>query len=142
MAKSTFSGPIRSQDGFQAITTSSVGTDTTNSTYGTNATIGGTLTVADSINGKRKIDTTFNAAGAASATLTAAQSGTLFLINGAAANVITLPAVSTDNVGVHYDFQLTVAVGGSGKCNNYFCTSRISCFRFPSNAFIGCGNSS
>jgi hypothetical protein len=113
MAKSTFSGPIRSQDGFQAITTSSVGTDTTNSTYGTNATIGGTLTVADSINGKQKIDSTFNAAGAASATLTAAQSGTLFLINGAAANVITLPAVSTDNVGVHYDFQLTVAVGGS-----------------------------
>ena len=45
MAKSTFSGPVRSQDGFQAITTSSVGTDTTNSTYGTNASVGGTLTV-------------------------------------------------------------------------------------------------
>ena len=129
MAKSTFSGPIRSQDGFQAITTSSVGTDTTNSTYGTNASIGGTLTVADSINGKRKIDTTFNAAGAASATLTAAQSGTLFLINGAAANVITLPAVSTDNVGVHYDFQLTVAVGGSVTTTFVLPGSAVSAFQ-------------
>ena len=56
--------------------------------------------------GKKVIDTTFNAAAAATATLTAAQSGTLFLINGAANNVITLPAVSTGNVGVTYDFFL------------------------------------
>ena len=60
------------------------------------------------------VDTTFNAAGAASATLTAAQSGTLFLIDGTNNNVITLPTVSTDNVGVHYEFLLTVAVA-SGK---------------------------
>ena len=37
----------------------------------------------------------------------------MFLINGAANNVITLPALSTANVGVTYDFFLTVAVGGS-----------------------------
>jgi hypothetical protein len=37
----------------------------------------------------------------------------LFLINGAAANIVNLPALSTGNVGVTYDFQLTVAVGGS-----------------------------
>ena len=73
----------------------------------------GAITTSSTINAKQVIDTTFNAAGAASATLTAAQSGTLFLINGTANNVITLPAVSTANVGVTYDFFLTVAVGGS-----------------------------
>jgi len=46
MGNSTFSGPVRSQDGFQSITTSaSTGADTTNSTYGTNASVGGTLAV-------------------------------------------------------------------------------------------------
>ena len=50
MGNSTFSGPVRSQDGFQSITTSATtGADTTNSTYGTNATIGGNLTVAGSV---------------------------------------------------------------------------------------------
>jgi len=114
MGNSTFSGPVRSQDGFQSITTNtSTGADTTNSTYGTNASIGGTLAVTESITGKRAVNTDFNAAGAKTETLTAAQSGTLFLINGAAANIVNLPALSTDNVGVTYDFQLTVAVGGS-----------------------------
>ena len=114
MGNSTFSGPVRSQDGFQSITTNtSTGADTTNSTYGTNASIGGTLAVTESITGKRAVNTDFNAASAKTETLTAAQSGTLFLINGAAANIVNLPALSTDNVGVTYDFQLTVAVGGS-----------------------------
>ena len=114
MGNSTFSGPVRSQDGFQSITTNtSTGADTTNSTYGTNASIGGTLAVTESITGKRAVNTDFNAATAKTETLTAAQSGTLFLINGAAANIVDLPALSTDNVGVTYDFQLTVAVGGS-----------------------------
>ena len=114
MGNSTFSGPVRSQDGFQSITTNtSTGADTTNSTYGTNASIGGTLAVTESITGKRAVNTDFNAATAKTETLTAAQSGTLFLINGAAANIVNLPALSTGNVGVTYDFQLTVAVGGS-----------------------------
>ena len=110
MANTTFSGPVRSEGGFEQITVaSSTGAITTN----LDISSAGAITTSSTINAKQVIDTTFNAAGAASATLTAAQSGTLFLINGAAANVITLPAVSTDNVGVHYDFQLTVAVGGS-----------------------------
>ena len=110
MANSTFSGPVRSEGGFEQITVaSSTGVITTN----LDISSAGAITTSSTINAKQVVDTTFNAAGAASATLTAAQSGTLFLINGAAANVITLPALSTDNVGVHYDFQLTVAVGGS-----------------------------
>jgi hypothetical protein len=110
MANSTFSGPVRSEGGFEQITVAATtGAITTN----LDISSAGAITTSSTINAKQVVDTTFNAAGAASATLTAAQSGTLFLINGAAANVITLPALSTDNVGVHYDFQLTVAVGGS-----------------------------
>ena len=110
MANTTFSGPVRSEGGFEQITVaSSTGAITTNLDISST----GAITTSSTINAKQVIDTTFNAAGAASATLTAAQSGTLFLINGAANNVITLPAVSTGNVGVTYDFFLTVAVGGS-----------------------------
>jgi hypothetical protein len=114
MANTTFNGPVRSQNGFEDISVAAVtGAETTNSTYGTNASVGGTLAVTESITGKRAVNTDFNAASAKTETLTAAQSGTLFLINGAAANIVNLPALSTDNVGVTYDFQLTVAVGGS-----------------------------
>jgi hypothetical protein len=122
MANTTFNGPVRSEGGFEQITVAaSTGVVTTNFDIDSSGNItdvgsiasDGAISTTSTIVGRQKIDTTFNAAGAASATLTAAQSGTLFLINGAAANVITLPALSTDNVGVHYDFQLTVAVGGS-----------------------------
>jgi len=114
MGNSTFSGPVRSQNGFQDITIAdNTGAVTVNSTYNNDATIGGTLSVTESITGKRAVNTDFNAATAKTETLTAAQSGTLFLINGAAANIVNLPALSTGNVGVTYDFQLTVAVGGS-----------------------------
>ena len=126
MANTTFNGPVRSKNGFEDITVAaSTGIETTNSTYGTNASVGGTLavtgastltgalSVTGAITGLRSVNTDFNAAGAKTETLTAAQSGTLFLINGAAANIVNLPALSTGNVGVTYDFQLTVAVGGS-----------------------------
>jgi hypothetical protein len=114
MANTTFSGPIRSKNGFEDITVAaSTGIETTNSTYGENASIGGTLSVTGAVTGLRSVNTDFNASGAKTETLTAAQSGTLFLINGAAANIVNLPALSTGNVGVTYDFQLTVAVGGS-----------------------------
>mgnify|MGYP003632737493 CR=1 FL=1 len=126
MANTTFNGPVRSKNGFEDITVAaSTGIETTNSTYGENASVGGTLavtgastftgavSVTGSITGLRSVNTDFNAATAKTETLTAAQSGTLFLINGAAANIVNLPALSTGNVGVTYDFQLTVAVGGS-----------------------------
>jgi len=122
MANTTFNGPVRSENGFKQVTVAaSTGAVTTNFDIDSSGNItdvgsiasDGAISTTSTIVGRQKIDTTFNAAGAASATLTAAQSGTLFLINGAAANVITLPAVSTGNVGVTYDFFLTVAVGGS-----------------------------
>ena len=120
MANSTFSGPVRSEDGFTKISkAATTGVVTESSTYSENAAISGTLSVTGAISGtstltaRRSVNTDFNAAGAKTDTLTAAQSGTLFLINGAAANIVNLPALSTGNVGVTYEFQLTVAVGGS-----------------------------
>ena len=138
MANTTFSGPVRSEGGFEQITVaSSTGAVTTNFDIDSSGNItdvgsiasDGAISTTSTIIGRRKIDTTFNAAGAASATLTAAQSGTLFLINGAAANVITLPTVSTANVGVHYDFQLTVAVGGSVTTTFVLPGSAVSAFQ-------------
>ena len=120
MANTTFNGPVRSENGFNAISVASgTGAVTTDSTFDNNTSIGGTLSVTGAISGTstitglRSVNTDFNAAGAKTETLTAAQSGTLFLINGAAANIVNLPALSTGNVGVTYEFQLTVAVGGS-----------------------------
>ena len=123
MANTTFNGPVRSEGGFEQITkNSTTGDITTNFDIDESGNItdvgsiasDGAISTTSTIIGRQKIDTTFNAAGAASATLTAAQSGTLFLIDGTNNNVITLPTVSTDNVGVHYEFLLTVAVA-SGK---------------------------
>jgi len=111
MANSTFSGPVRSENGFEQITVdSSTGAATTN----LDISSAGAISTSSTITAKKVIDTTFNASAAATGTLTAAQSGTLFLIDGTNNNVITLPTVSTDNVGVHYEFLLTVAVA-SGK---------------------------
>jgi len=45
MANTTFNGPVRSENGFQDVTKASTGAVTTNSTYGTNASVGGTLGV-------------------------------------------------------------------------------------------------
>ena len=50
MGNSTFSGPVRSQNGFEDITTNATtGAITTNSTYNNDASIGGNLTVAGSV---------------------------------------------------------------------------------------------
>ena len=46
MANTTFSGPVRSENGFQTIDKdTTTGTVTTNSTYGDDATVSGTLDV-------------------------------------------------------------------------------------------------
>ena len=109
MANTTFSGPVRSKNGFEQISVASgTGTVTTNLDIDGS----GNLATSGYVTAKRSINTDFNAAGALTQKLTVAQSGTLFLINGAAANIVDFPPLSTDNVGVTYEFQLTVAVGG------------------------------
>ena len=116
MANSTFNGPVRSENGFEQISiASATGAVTTNFDIDSSGNIdsSGSIATSSTITARRAVNTDFNAAGAKTDTLTAAQSGTLFLINGAAANIVNLPALSTGNVGVTYEFQLTVAVGGS-----------------------------
>ena len=116
MANSTFNGPIRSENGFEQISIADVtGVVTTNFDIDASGNIdsSGSIATSSTLTARRPVNTDFNAAGAKTETLTAAQSGTLFLINGAAANIVNLPALSTGNVGVTYEFQLTVAVGGS-----------------------------
>jgi hypothetical protein len=109
MANSTFSGPVRSEGGFEQITVAaSTGVELQQILIFHQQV---RSTTSSTINARQAVDSTFNTASAASATLTAAQSGTLFLINGVLNNVVTLPSVSTGNVGVFYDFFLTVAVG-------------------------------
>ena len=106
MGTTTYTGAVRSENGFSSISkNTTTGVITTNSTYGTNAVVSGTIT------SRKAVNSDWNTSSALDDTLTAAQSGTLFLIDGTADNVINLPALSTDNVGVHYEFQLTVAVG-------------------------------
>ncbi len=73
----------------------------------------GSGTLSWSSTNKRPIVTSLNSAGAATITLTRAQSGSLFLINGVADNIVNMPALSTANVGVYYEFVVLTAVGGS-----------------------------
>ena len=58
-------------------------------------------------------DSTFNTGGAVTSTLTAAQGGTHFNIDGTGNIIVNMPALDTANVGLHYSFLVTTAVGGS-----------------------------
>ena len=98
MANSTFSGPVRSENGFEQITVdASTGAATTNFDIDASGNItdvgsiasDGAISTTSTILGKKVINTTFNATAAKSEAITAAQSGTLFLIDGTNNNVIT-----------------------------------------------------
>jgi hypothetical protein len=66
-----------------------------------------------SLNWKRKIDSaTLNTGADVTTTLTAAQSGTLFVLDGTGDLVVNMPALSTTNVGLTYRFVVVTAVGG------------------------------
>mgnify|MGYP005815766763 CR=1 FL=1 len=59
-------------------------------------------------------DSLLNTGAAVTTTLTAAQSGTHFNIDGTDDIVVNMPALSTTNVGLNYSFMVTTAVA-SGK---------------------------
>ena len=103
MGTTTFNGPVRSENGFKTISE--------------NATTGEVTVLADynvRPNFRVSVDnSTFAGAGGATDTLTVQESGTTFIVNGTAANIVNMPALSTDNVGVQYHFFLTTAVGGA-----------------------------
>ena len=104
MGNSTFSGPVRSQDGFQSITTNATGADTTNSTYGTNASVGGDLTVLGSIL-SGGVNPSLNGlavtAKATGATVTYVAGINVNPFTGGAQQITTLPAATAGVVVVH-----------------------------------------
>lgn len=119
MANTTFSGAVRSENGFQSITkNSTTGAVTVEATYDARPNFRVTVD-----------NTTLNTGAAVTTTLTTAQSGTIFEIDGTDDIVVNMPALSTANVGTTYEFIVTTAVGaaktvtfvlpGSGVSNFY-----------------------
>jgi len=104
MGNSTFSGPVRSQNGFEDITVATTtGVETTNSTYGTNATIGGDLTVAGSVfsGGMPTLGGLTVTAKATSGTVTYVAGININPFTGGAQQVTTLPAATVGVVCIH-----------------------------------------
>ena len=79
--------------------------------HDTGITTNGELT-STVIRARKPIKTEFNASGAVTASLTAAESGATVLIHGTENNVINLPNAATTNPGLYYDLILMTAVGG------------------------------
>jgi len=118
MANTTFSGPVRSENGFQTITKNeTTGAVSVDASYG------------DTANFRVATDTsTLNVATAVTTTLTRAQSGTIFTIDGTANKVINMPALSTANVGTTYEFIVTTAVGAAATVTFVLPGSAVSNF--------------
>lgn len=104
MGTTTFNGPVRSENGFKSITVAaSTGVVTNEAVYDTRP------------NFRQTVDSsTFNTGGAVTDTLTVQESGTLFEVDGTGDIVVNMPALSTANVGITYEFIITTAVA-SGK---------------------------
>ena len=105
MGNSTFSGPVRSQNGFEDITTNATtGAQTTNSTYGTNASVGGDLTVLGSIlsgGSHPTLNGLAVTAKATGATITYVAGINVNPFTGGAQQITTLPAATAGVVVVH-----------------------------------------
>jgi len=114
MANTTFNGSVRSENGFKQITLDAAGAATDNFTVDSSGNVSGTgtLKLTGQANIRIAVDnTTYNTGGAVTDTLTAAESGTIFNIDGTGDIVVNMPALSTGNVGLWYEFIVTTAVG-------------------------------
>jgi len=104
MANTTFTGPVRSEGGFQDVTkNTTTGVYTTNSTYDNDATIGGDLTVAGSIfsGGIPTLKGLTVTAKATGATISYVAGININPFTGAAQQITTLPAATVGVVCVH-----------------------------------------
>ena len=110
MGTSTFNGPVRSQNGFQDITTDATsGAVTVNSTYNNDATIGGSATVAGNLTvagsvfsgGMPTLGGLTVTAKATSGTVTYVAGININPFTGGAQQVTTLPAATAGVVVVH-----------------------------------------
>ena len=125
MAQTTFSGPIRSENGFEQITVDAYGATTSN--YDIDSS--GNVTGSGSINLKAKVDSSqFDTTDAIDETLTTAQTGTIFSVDGTANKVINLPALSTSNPGIWYEFFLRVVMASDATVTVVLPGSAVSNF--------------
>ena len=104
MANTTFTGAVRSENGFQDVTKAATGAFTTNSTYGTNASVGGDLTVLGSVL-SGGVNPALNGlavtAKATGATVTYVAGINVNPFTGGAQQITTLPAATAGVVVVH-----------------------------------------
>ena len=117
MANTTFNGSVRSENGFKQITLDAAGAATDNFTVDSSGNVSGTgtLKLTGQANIRIAVDnSTYNTGAAVTDTLTAAESGTIFNIDGTDDIVVNMPALSTGNVGLWYEFIITTVVA-SGK---------------------------
>jgi len=104
MANSTFTGAVRSENGFTDVTKSATtGAFTTNSTYSNNASIGGNLTVAGSVfsGGMPTLKGLTVTAKATSGTVTYVAGININPFTGGAQQITTLPAATVGVVCIH-----------------------------------------
>mgnify|MGYP001163391290 FL=1 len=120
MGTTTFTGAVRSENGFIDVTKSATtGAYTTNSTYNNDATIGGNVTIAGTLavtgatTGIKSVVTITDATYA----VTAAQSGTTFIFSRAAGIVVTLPELTAAASGEQYTFIVGTTFTGAGQIN-------------------------
>ena len=108
MANSTFSGPIRSEGGFEQITKSTVGTVTTNFDIDSSGNVSGTGTMK--MTGATNVVAPYESLTAATKAVTAAESGTTFVFNRAAGVAVTLPVAAA---GLVYKFIVGTTVASN-----------------------------
>ena len=110
MANSTFNGPVRSENGFEQIAiTAKTGAVTTNFDIDASGNVSGTGTMK--MTGATNFVKAYESLTAATKTVTAADSGTVYGFNRAGGCVVTLP---TPAAGVHYKFLVETTFTGVG----------------------------
>ena len=111
MANTTFSGPLRSEGGFEQISKdSTTGAITTNFDIDSSGNITGTGT--SKMTGATNIVVPYTSITDATYTVTTAMSGTTFGFNRAAGIVVTLP---TPAAGLNYRFLVETTFSGAGQ---------------------------
>ncbi len=111
MADTTFSGNVRAEGGIEQVTKStSTGAFTTNFDVDTSGNVSGTGTLK--LTGAANIVSDYESITAATKTLTAADSGTVYGFNRAAGIVVTLP---TPAAGITYTFLVETTFTGAGQ---------------------------
>tara|TARA_Y100001970_G_scaffold279326_1_gene386458 strand:+ start:5394 stop:5978 length:585 start_codon:yes stop_codon:yes gene_type:complete len=111
VADTTFSGNVRAEGGIEQVTKStSTGAFTTNFDVDTSGNVSGTGTLK--LTGAANIVSDYESITAATKTLTAADSGTVYGFNRAAGIVVTLP---TPAAGITYTFLVETTFTGAGQ---------------------------